>query len=155
MTAQTDVSSPSAVTELTRYKNVISTSLPCNSRSACSYIRGDRDVPLEAGETLLSPQLNGVSLQPTALPRPKPLLLQQVYKLLPSHEHIVKCISNCRRGLESWIDLLTPYTTTRTYKQHSTIAHLCNLQFTVTHTLGFSVFTSRILVTELKQTHCD
>jgi hypothetical protein len=29
------------------------------------------------------------------------------------------------------------------------------IQFTVTHALGFSVFTSRILVTELKHFHCD
>jgi hypothetical protein len=39
--------------------------------------------------------------------------------------------------------------------QYSTIADLHNLQFTVTHALGFSVFTSRILVTELKQAHCE
>jgi hypothetical protein len=38
---------------------------------------------------------------------------------------------------------------TRTYKQYSAIADLHNLQFTVTHALGFSVFTSRILVMEL------
>jgi hypothetical protein len=37
-----------------------------------------------------------------------------------------------------------------TYKQYSAIADLHNLQFTVTHALGFSVFTSRILVAELK-----
>jgi hypothetical protein len=44
---------------------------------------------------------------------------------------------------------------TRTYKQYSAIADLHNLHFTVTHPLGFSVFASRILVTELKQSHCD
>jgi hypothetical protein len=39
--------------------------------------------------------------------------------------------------------------------QYGAIADLHNLQFNVTHTLGFSVFTSRILATELKQSHCD
>jgi hypothetical protein len=35
------------------------------------------------------------------------------------------------------------------------IAILHNLQFTVTHALGFSFFTSRIMVTELKESRCD
>jgi hypothetical protein len=35
------------------------------------------------------------------------------------------------------------------------IADLHNLQFTVTHALGFSVVTSRILITELKYCHYD
>jgi hypothetical protein len=42
-----------------------------------------------------------------------------------------------------------------TYKQYSAIADLHNLQFTVTHALGFRVFASRILVTELKASHCE
>jgi hypothetical protein len=37
------------------------------------------------------------------------------------------------------------------YKQYSAIADLKDLQFTVTHALGFPGFTSRILVTELKR----
>jgi hypothetical protein len=41
------------------------------------------------------------------------------------------------------------------YNQYSAIADLHNLQFTVTHALGFSVFTSCNLVTELKQSHFD
>jgi hypothetical protein len=40
---------------------------------------------------------------------------------------------------------------TRTYKQYSAIADLHNLEFTLTHALGFSAFTSHILVTELKR----
>jgi hypothetical protein len=40
-------------------------------------------------------------------------------------------------------------------KQYIVISDLRNLLFTVTHALGFSVFTSRIMVTELKQSHCD
>jgi hypothetical protein len=39
------------------------------------------------------------------------------------------------------------------YWQYSAIADLQNLQFTVTQALGFSVFTSRILATDLKS-HC-
>jgi hypothetical protein len=42
--------------------------------------------------------------------------------------------------------LYTPLGTTRNY---STIADLYTLQFTVTHTLVFSVFSSRILATDL------
>jgi hypothetical protein len=41
------------------------------------------------------------------------------------------------------------------YKQYSAIADLHNLQFTVTHALGSTTFTSRLLVTELEQSHCD
>jgi hypothetical protein len=36
------------------------------------------------------------------------------------------------------------------YSQYSAIADLHNLQFIAAHALGFLVFTSRILVTELK-----
>jgi hypothetical protein len=36
------------------------------------------------------------------------------------------------------------------YNQYSAIADLHNLQFTVTHAIGFSVFISRLLVMELK-----
>jgi hypothetical protein len=42
----------------------------------------------------------------------------------------------------------------RTTGNTSTIAILHTLQFTVTHVLGFSVFTSRILATDLSQSHC-
>jgi hypothetical protein len=44
--------------------------------------------------------------------------------------------------------------TTRNYKQYSAIADLHTLKFTVTYALGFSVFTSRILATDLSQSHC-
>jgi hypothetical protein len=43
--------------------------------------------------------------------------------------------------------------TTRNYRQYSTIAVLHTFHFTVTHALEFSVFTSRILATDLSQTH--
>jgi hypothetical protein len=39
--------------------------------------------------------------------------------------------------------------TVRNYRQYSAIAHLHSLQFTVTHALRFSVFSSRILATDL------
>jgi hypothetical protein len=45
--------------------------------------------------------------------------------------------------------LLTPYSQTRNCRQlYSAIADLHTLRFTVTHSLGFSVFTSRILATD-------
>jgi hypothetical protein len=47
------------------------------------------------------------------------------------------------------LDLLTPHIfTPRNYRQCSAIADLHTIQFTVMHTLGFSVFTSRILATD-------
>jgi hypothetical protein len=39
--------------------------------------------------------------------------------------------------------------TTRDYRQYSAIADLHTFQFTATHEPGFSVFTSRILATDL------
>jgi hypothetical protein len=39
--------------------------------------------------------------------------------------------------------------TTRTYKPYSAIADLHTFQFTVVHSLRFSVFTSRLLATDL------
>jgi hypothetical protein len=55
-------------------------------------------------------------------------------------------------GLDDWIywHLID---TTRNYRQYSAIAHLHNLQSTVAHALGLSVVTSRILATDLKQSH--
>jgi hypothetical protein len=47
-----------------------------------------------------------------------------------------------------WLDLLYFYTQLVTTCIYSAIADLHTLQFTVTHTLGISVFTSRILATK-------
>jgi hypothetical protein len=44
---------------------------------------------------------------------------------------------------------------TRNNRQYRAIAILHTFQFIVTHALGFSVFTSRILATDLSQTHCN
>jgi hypothetical protein len=74
------------------------------------------------------------------------------YGHIDVYTYIVMCFSDCRQGLDWMIGFVK---STRIYKQYSTIADLHNLQFTVTHALGFSVFISRILVTELKQSHCD
>jgi hypothetical protein len=49
----------------------------------------------------------------------------------------------------------TSVTISLNYNYCSAIADLHNLQINVTHALGFSVFTSRLLVTELKESHCD
>jgi hypothetical protein len=50
----------------------------------------------------------------------------------------------------------TLYIQLGTTGSYSALADLHTLQFTVTHThtLGFSVFTSRILATDLSQSHC-
>jgi hypothetical protein len=84
--------------------------------------------------------------------------------ILQCRIHIVTFISDYRLGsIGNWIKLVQStrsykqhsariklVQSPRSYKQHSAIADLHNLQFTVTHALGFSVFTSGILVTELK-----
>jgi hypothetical protein len=55
-------------------------------------------------------------------------------------------------GLDDWIYYtlyIAPYTfTTQDYRQYKAIADLHTLQFTVTRSLWFSVFTSRILATD-------
>jgi hypothetical protein len=55
-------------------------------------------------------------------------------------------------GLDDWIYWHLIHTT-RIYRQYSAISDLHTLQFTVTHALGSSVFTSRILATDLSQSH--
>jgi hypothetical protein len=70
---------------------------------------------------------------------------------------IVRCISDCRRGFglyDSFYCTLHIHTV-RDYRHHSAVAILHTLLFTVTHALVFSVFTSRILATDLSQSHCD
>jgi hypothetical protein len=61
-------------------------------------------------------------------------------------------VTNSKGFWIGWLDLLT---TSSCLQQYSAIVDLHNLQFIITHALGFSVSTSRTLVTELKQTHCD
>jgi hypothetical protein len=51
-------------------------------------------------------------------------------------------------GLDDWIYCTLYIHTTRDYSQYSAIAILHTFQFTVTHELGFSVFTSRIQATD-------
>jgi hypothetical protein len=67
--------------------------------------------------------------------------------------HIIPCMGLCvtyRRVLDWMIGFIdTLYTQLGTTGNYSAIADPHTLQFTVTHTLGFSVFTSRILVTDL------
>jgi hypothetical protein len=54
------------------------------------------------------------------------------------------------------IGFIAPYTFAQfgTTGHYSAIAFLHTLQFTVAHALGFSAFTSRILATDLSQSHC-
>jgi hypothetical protein len=58
-------------------------------------------------------------------------------------------------GLDDWIYSTLYIPNTRNYKQYSAIAILHAVLLTVTHALGFSVFTSRILATDLSQPHCN
>jgi hypothetical protein len=57
--------------------------------------------------------------------------------------------------LDDWIYCTLYIHTVQDYGQYSAIAILHTLQFTVAHALGFSVFTSRILATDLSQYHCN
>jgi hypothetical protein len=43
----------------------------------------------------------------------------------------------------------------RDYRKYSAIAIQHTFRFNVTHALGFSVFTSRILATDISQSHCN
>jgi hypothetical protein len=58
-------------------------------------------------------------------------------------------------GLNDWIYCTLYIHTVRDYRQHIAIAIVHIFQFTVTHALGFSVFTSHILATDLSQSHCN
>jgi hypothetical protein len=54
------------------------------------------------------------------------------------------------------LDLLTPYSHTQLRTTGNTAtAILHTFQFTVAHALGFFIFTSRILTTDLSQSHCN
>jgi hypothetical protein len=66
---------------------------------------------------------------------------------------IVTCGMTYKTGfrLDDWIYYIH---TTWDYRQYSAIADIHTFQLSVTHALGFSVFTSRILATELQQSHC-
>jgi hypothetical protein len=75
-------------------------------------------------------------------------------------EYVVTLRGLCvtyRRVLDGWLDLLTPsyIHKSRNYRQYSTIAIWHTFQFTVTHALAFSVFTSRIMETDLQQPHSN
>jgi hypothetical protein len=56
-----------------------------------------------------------------------------------------------RRVLDWMIGFIAPNTVTQlgTTGNYSAVAIIQTLQFTVTHALGFSVFTSRVLATDL------
>jgi hypothetical protein len=71
--------------------------------------------------------------------------------------NIVTCRSDYRRGfgLDDWIYWTLFIHTVQDYRQYSAIAILHPFQFTVTHALGFSVFTSRILAVDISQSHCN
>jgi hypothetical protein len=82
--------------------------------------------------------------------------------LPPSSEHkMLLCVKGfaewlIRRVLDWMIGFIdTLYTVLGTTGNYSAIADIHILQFTVTHALGFSVFTSRIMATDLSQYHCN
>jgi hypothetical protein len=70
-----------------------------------------------------------------------------MFKSLNHRVTYLVCVT-IRRGLDRMIVFTAHMHSTRNYKWLNTIAHLLTLQLTVTHTLGFSVFTSRILATD-------
>jgi hypothetical protein len=76
--------------------------------------------------------------------------------MLLSRQNIVTCFNDYRRVLDRMSLFVSPHTFTQfgTAGNYSAIAILRTFQFNITHALGFSVFTSRILATDLLQSHC-
>jgi hypothetical protein len=72
-----------------------------------------------------------------------------------SYCHVYGCVTykTCF-GLIDWIYCTLYIHAVRDYRQHSAIAILHTFQFSVTHALGYSAFTSRILATDVSQCHC-
>jgi hypothetical protein len=72
-------------------------------------------------------------------------------------DDIVTRRGDYRLGLDFMIAFIyrfyTPLGTTGNYSVIAVIQH--TLKFTVTHTLVYSVFTSRILATDLSKSHCN
>jgi hypothetical protein len=65
--------------------------------------------------------------------------------------HLRGCVT-CKTGfLIEWLDLLTPYSHNLGLQAITALSLIYTLQFTVTYSLGFSVFTNHILATDLRQ----
>jgi hypothetical protein len=58
-------------------------------------------------------------------------------------------------GFDDWIYCILYIHANRDYKKYSAIAILHTFQLTVAHALEFSFCTSRILATDLSQSHCN
>jgi hypothetical protein len=71
-------------------------------------------------------------------------------------DSIVTCMSDCRRGLDWWLDLCEHlHTKLVTTSNYNAIAHLHTLQITTAHAKASqSVFTSRFLVTDPNNILC-
>jgi hypothetical protein len=69
----------------------------------------------------------------------------------------MSCVFVTIDGFLDWMNGFTDtlFTQLETIGNYSAIADLRTLQFTVTHALRFSVFTSRILATDFSQSHCN
>jgi hypothetical protein len=58
-------------------------------------------------------------------------------------------------ALDNWIYCTLYSQTVRDYRQYSAIAILHTLQFIIAHALGFSVFSTRMLATDISQSQCN
>jgi hypothetical protein len=100
-------------------------------------------------ELQLSPPTESGSLERNVMFHKNSFLLQG--------SKIMSCVWVTYRrgfGLDDWIYCTLYVHTTHDYRQYNAIADLHTLQSTVTHALGFSVFTSCILAMDLSQSHC-
>jgi hypothetical protein len=79
----------------------------------------------------------------------------------PAYNYMFNILSRIRAsykmgfGLGDWIYCTVYIHIFQDYRKYSAIVILHIFQLTVAHALGFSVFTSRILATDLSQSHCN
>jgi hypothetical protein len=146
----------------------------------CAYEAGELPIPLRrfGGPVVRNMSKRVQNIRPIKICCKEPLVMRDCYfkqgnktesihmviyvcslSLYPVPEIIVTIWGGVwfiRRILDGMIGFIAPYTFTQlgtTSNYSATVFY--TFQFTVPHAQGFSVFTSRILATDLSQSHCN